>query len=388
MRNLFALFSSTELATLILTASAFLDHARAFSFPRVPAANLDISQLGRVGVAGDFDGVSLYQFVKQSQGGSNGNNGTTSLLSRYPNGAFATLQSSDAHIHAMCPFITKDGTLQGIVVGGNFTSLGGVQAQGVALVNATTGDVAPLPGLNGSVSALYCDQARSAVYVGGSFSGGGSTNAIAWITGWTNLNFNGFNGAVHSITKAPNGNIVFGGDFDGVGNISAPAVRDLQVIPVGSATVTAGPNSLDGGFNNPRNIICKIASQQGPGNTWLLADNTPGTWTANFDFGFIPTKLRLYNTNQDGRGTKTFRFTAIPDNGILNLTYTDPTSGQQRYCDARCPLPQNNQTEQDFHFVASGVGMKGYKIDISEWYGRGGGLDGIELFQDGTVSPQ
>ncbi|KAF2436411.1 hypothetical protein EJ08DRAFT_578792 [Tothia fuscella] len=387
MRNPYALFSSTELATLILTASAYITQARAFSFTRTPPANLDISQLGRVGVAGDFDGVSLYQWVGQSQGGSNGNNGTTSLLSRYPNGAFATLQGSDAHIHAMCPFISKDGTLNGIVVGGNFTSLGGKQAQGIALVNATTGDVVPLPGLDGSVAALYCDQASSTVYVGGSFTGGGATNAIAWVTGWTNLPFSGFNGPVYSITKAPNGNIVFGGDFDGVGNSTGPAERDMQVIPVGTAAISSTPNSPNAGFSDPRNIICKTFAQQGPGNTWLLADNSAGQWTAGFDFGFIPTKLRLYNTNLDGRGTKTFRYTALPDGGIMNMTYSDPTSGQTRYCDARCPLPQNNQTEQDFRFVNNGtVGMKGFRIDISEWYGSGAGLTGIELFQDDLYS--
>jgi len=385
MRNLSTLFRSTELATLILAASSYLTTARAFTFPRVPAANLDISQLGRVGAVGDFDAVSLYQFVGQGQGGGS-KNGSMSLLSRYPNGAFATLPSSDAYIQAMCPFVLKDGTLAGIVVGGNFTSLGGVQAQGIALVNATTAAIQPLPGLSGRVAALYCDQPSGTVYVGGSFTGGNSSNAIAWVTGWTNLPFSGFNGPVNSITKAANGNIVFGGDFDGIGNTTTtPAVRDLQVIPVGSANVTSTPNSVDASYSNPRNIICKTGDQDGPGNTWLLADDSPGEWTASFQFGFVPTKLRLFNTNHEGRGTKTWRYTALPINGIMNLTYTDATTGQQRYCDARCPLPQNNATFQDFHFV-NNVGMNGYRIDISEWYGRGGGLSGIELFQDGSVS--
>jgi hypothetical protein len=36
---------------------------------------------------------------------------------------------------------------------------------------------------------------------------------------------------------------------------------------------------------------------------------------------------------------------------------------------------------QDFHFV-NVIGMNGFQIDISAWYGSGGGLDGIELFEN------
>ena len=76
----------------------------------------------------------------------------------------------------------------------------------------------------------------------------------------------------------------------------------------------------------------------GAGSTWLLQDNTPGSVTVLGNFGYRPTKLRLRNTYFQGRGTKTFRFVAQPINGIMNLTYTDPTTGQTRACDATCPL--------------------------------------------------
>jgi hypothetical protein len=112
-----------------------------------------------------------------------------------------------------------------------------------------------------------------------------------------------------------------------------------------------------------------------------LADNTPGFWQASFGFGFQPSKLRLYNTKQDGRGTKTWRYTALPINGIMNFTYITPT-GETTHCDARCPLPEGNVTYQDFHFVNT-VGMNSFRIDISDWYGSGGGLSGIELFENG-----
>jgi Cortical protein marker for cell polarity len=384
MRNLFSLLSSTELATAILAASSYIiPGVYGINFQPVAPSNLDLTQLGRVAIAGDFDSISLYQFQGQSQNGVSAN-GSHSILSRFPTGAFASLQSSDGYIQAMCPFVLKNGTLEGVIVGGNFTSLGGVEAQGVALFKPDTAEIVPLPGVNGRVQALYCDQNSSTVYVGGTFSAANSSNAITWTTTWTNMPFAGFNGPVTSITKASNGNIVFGGEFDGLGNTTTPKNPDGQVIPITSANISAGTSTIQNGFSDPRNIICKT-NQGGSGNTWLLADNTPGAWTATFQFGFVPTKLRLFNTNQDGRGTKTFRYTAIPINGIMNFTYTDPSTGQQKFCDSQCPLPQNNNTAQDFHFV-NNVGMDGFRLDISEWYGSGGGLDGIELFEDDIYS--
>ncbi|KAK5139875.1 hypothetical protein LTR04_003290, partial [Oleoguttula sp. CCFEE 6159] len=311
-------------------------------------------------------------------------NGSQSLLTRYPNGAFASLASADAYIETMCPFVQMNGKLAGIVVGGNFTSLGGQAAQGIALFDPNSTTITPLPGLSGRVSSVYCDHTSGTVYVGGSFSGGNSTNAIAWITGWTNLPFAGFNGPVTSITKAPSGNIIFAGSFDGLGNTTTPVNRDMQVINVASGIITSGSSSLTAGFSDPRNIICKTAAQDGPGNSWLLADATPGYWQAKFQFGFRPTKLRLYNTLEANRGTKTFRVTALPINGIMNFT-TGGADGRTVACDAFCTLPENNSTYQDFHFV-NPIGMNGLRIDILDWYGNGGGLSGIELFQDDIYS--
>jgi hypothetical protein len=128
--------------------------------------------------------------------------------------------------------------------------------------------------------------------------------------------------------------------------------------------------------------VCQNSSTDGAGTTWLLADNTLGFWQATFGFGFQPTKLRLKNTYLDGRGTKTWRFTAQPLNGIMNFTYTDPATGLNASCTSECPLSDNPDVEfQDFHFV-NDVGMNAFRIDISAFYGSGGGLNGIELFQD------
>ncbi|KAJ0167210.1 Polarized growth protein rax2 [Colletotrichum tanaceti] len=370
---------SNLLALAVLAPSL----AAAIQFTPVSNANLDLSQLGRIGVAGDFNGISLYQFEEQNEKPYS-TNGSESLLAQLPNGAFASVISTDASIHDMCTFTLDNGAMQGVVIGGNFTSLDGIQSQGIALFNPNTSEITPLAGLSGQVNALLCDQEANTVYVGGNFRGANSTNAIAWYgtEGWTNLPFAGFNGPVSSITKASNGHIVFGGSFTGLGNTSTPSTPDGQVINVSSANITSASSTSTSGFSDPRNIICKTDGVDGSGSTWLLRDNSAGFWQATFGFSFQPTKLRLWNTHQDGRGTKTFRFTAFPLGGILNMTYLDPSTGQNASCTSECPLTSNTSVKfQDFHFVNL-VGMNSFRIDISEFYGSGGGLNGIQLFED------
>lgn len=333
-----------------------------------------------MGIAGDFTGLSLYEFVGQNED-SFSTNGSEALLARLPNGVFTSVVEADASIESMCEFIVG-GASQGVILAGNFTSLSNQESTGIALFDPNTTAVTPLPGLRGSVNALLCDD--ETVYVGGNFMGiDNSTNAVSYTTnGFEALPFAGFNGPVSSITKAANGHIVFGGSFTGLGNTSTPSTPDEQVINLSTANISATNSNTTSGFSDPDNIVCKTSGQDGSGNTWLLADGTAGAWEADMSFGFRPTKLRLYNTHQDGRGTKTWRFTAKPINGIMNFTYIDPSSNQNLTCTSECPLTSNTSvTYQDFHFV-NVIGMNGFRIDISDFYGSGGGLNGIELFQD------
>ena len=356
------------------------------SYTPVPSPDLDLTSLGQVALTGDFDSISLYTYQQQSENAFT-TNGTQSLITQLPNGDFATTAAADGYIKALCPFVMSSGKLAGVIVGGNFTELGGIPAQGVAMYDATTGNITPLDGLNGTVNAILCDQDTNTVYVGGQFSGANSTNAVAWVgmSGWANLPFEGFNGPVNSIIKESNGNVIFGGSFTGLGNSTTvmPEQLDQQVINIASANITSSSNSSTPGFNNPVNILCKTNGKDGSGNTWLLEDNSKGWWRADMNFGYEPSLLRIWNTHQDGRGTQTFSFTAIPIDGIMNFTYTDPDTGVEGHCDALCPLSsQTSVPYQDFRFINT-VGMSAFRIDISAWYGQGGGLDGIELFQNG-----
>ncbi|KAG5977239.1 hypothetical protein E4U55_006964 [Claviceps digitariae] len=372
--------SSTALLMLAALAPSV---CRAIHFNRAPSADLDFSNLGRIAIAGDFNGISLYEYEGQIAKPLP-TNGSEFLLARLPNGALAPIVSTDASIRAMCVLKNDVGGIKQVVLGGNFTSLDGTQSTAIALFNPNTTEITPLKGLLGEVNALYCDDdSHKTVYVGGKFEASNSTNAIAWTdaSGWSNLPFAGFNGPVNAISKTSNGHVIFGGSFTGLGNASTPSQPDSQIINLSGANIIAGNGASTNGFNDPKSIVCS-AGIDGPGTTWLAADNVPATWEADFGFGFQPTKLRLYNTHRDGRGTKTFRFLAFPLNGIMNLTYVDPSTGHNTTCTSECPLSNDpNLKYQDFHFV-NRVGMNSFQIAISQWYGAGAGLSGIELFQD------
>ena len=382
--------TAAEFASLIQLwpVAILIPLTQGVNFTPVPLPDLDLSNTGRVALTGNFDSISLYTYQHETEG-TFSTNGTQSLITQLPNGGFATTAAADGYIKTMCPFVMHGGKLAGVIVGGNFTSLGGIEAQGIAMYDSTSGKITPLPGLTGSVNIVLCDEDTNTVYVGGDFTGANSTNAVAWVgmSGWANLPFEGFNGPVNSIIKEDSGNIIFGGSFTGLGNSSTNSTRnstDPQTINISSATITTSSNSTNNGFSNPSNIVCKTNGHDGPGNTWLLADNAPGFWRADMNFGYEPSVLRIWNTHQDGRGTKTFRFTAIPLNGIMNFTYTNPDTGEENlFCDALCPLSSNSSVPyQDFTFW-NVVGMSAFRIDISAWYGQGGGFDGVELFQNG-----
>ncbi|KAI2636205.1 cellular morphogenesis protein [Xylaria nigripes] len=350
--------------------------SQALTFNHTPSANIDTSKLGQIGIAGDFSGISFYEFEGQTERLVSSNR-SEQLMTRLPNDVLIDLVSADASINAMCAFHGM------VVLGGNFTSVDSKESIGVATFDPATSHVTPLPGLSGQVNSLLCDDDAGIVYVGGSFQAEDSFNAITWnASNWSSLPFAGFNGPVTSIVKAANGHIIFGGSFTGLGNTSTPGMPNSQALNLDTASVSSYQGSPVAPFNDPKNVICNTATKDNPGKTWLLEDNVPGNWAASFDFGFEPTKLRLRNTHQDGRGTRTWRFTAQPNNGIMNFTYIDPATGQNSSCTSECPLSNDTAVEfEDFYFV-NRIGMNAFRIDISAWYGQGGGLDSIELFED------
>ncbi|KAL4916524.1 cortical protein marker for cell polarity-domain-containing protein [Aspergillus aurantiobrunneus] len=357
-----------------------LSYVSALSFQPVPQPQLDLSRLGQVALTGDFDAVTFYSYTAQSNTPS-ADDDTQSILAPLPNGILTTLSTSDADIRAICSFTQQDGTHSGLFVGGNFTNLGNVEAEGIALYEPDSNQVTTLPGLSGSVSALLCDQESNSVYVGGTFEQGNTSNAAAWVVGegWKDLPFEGLNGPVSSIIRNDDGHIIFGGSFDGTGN-STSSKKIEQAINLSNATISSSTTSTRSGLTDPRNIVCQTGGDGGEGETWLLADYAQGYWRADMRYTFNPSKLRVYNTHFEGRGTKSFLFRRLPDNGIMNMTYTDPTTGDDVSCDQYCPLSDDPGEEyREFRFV-NNVGMSGFMFEVRDYYGTGAGLNGIEVF--------
>lgn len=346
------------------------------TYTPVVSPDLQLSSLGQVAIGGNFDAISTYSYIGQTQGISG--NGTQSILQRLPNGMFGVLAATDANIEDICAFTLKNGTLLGVVVAGNFTSIAGISAQSVAFVG-TDGTISPHPGIEGTVNAVLCDQDTETAYLGGTFDASYSSNAITWTSGgsWANLPFAGFDAPVNAISKGSNGNIIFGGSFSGLKNMTTTSTNQVgERINLGTANITSIANTTSG-----LNVVCPSNDSTTP--AWELEDGRAGSWTATMRYGYEPSTLRLYN-NPSGNGVKTWRFTALPNTGIMNFTYTDPATGEQAHCDATCPLAQNSSTPyQDFEFV-NRIGMNGFRLDVSAWYGQAGALKGIELFQNDT----
>ena len=113
-----------------------------------------------------------------------------------------------------------------VVVAGSFATVGAAAALGIASWNSATGEWSPLgvnPALNGQVLALAV-LPDGRLLVGGTFSsaGGVSANRLATWDGNTWAEFaGGANGSVHAAVVMPDGDVVIGGGFSSVGGVTA-----------------------------------------------------------------------------------------------------------------------------------------------------------------------
>lgn len=117
------------------------------------------------------------------------------------------------------------------------------------------------------------------------------------------------------------------------------------------------------------------------GSPWYLQDGVPGYWDANFINPVQPTVFRLANTHTD-RGTVSFNILALGLNEYYNLSYVDPATQQTVQCSTECIL--SNDTYQDFT-VMDPMTSSGVRININSWYGQGGGLGFVQIFQSGKL---
>ncbi|KAM0789265.1 hypothetical protein ACM66B_000107 [Microbotryomycetes sp. NB124-2] len=390
--------SSVAATWLAFAALAALptSQAQSSSLPKV-----DFNSLGTVGVVGSFAGLSLFDAQAASVRFSSN---ASTLISRSPDGklSYVAATNDGGSISAICQ------TPQGhVFVGGEFTSVGGQTAQNIAQYDPVEDVFAALgPGLDGPVRALSCN--GSIVYAGGAFEGpaGGSGNVAQWAIPdqqWSPVPFSGLNGPVDAIAPSLDGkSIFFGGSFSTAfsnstnatlvtqsTNTSFPSLgSSLFPISLNTSDYVASPTTYTSGFGRPEYIFCP-RRQDGPGASWLLVDGQVGSFISRMYRPLRVRGIRLGNTFWQGRGTRNFSLTSIPDNTVLELTYaSDPTDATSPLatCSTNCELAHDPSVPyQDFIFPDDTV-MTGFELTIFGWYGAGAGLHLMQLLSDGSYA--
>ena len=78
--------------------------------------------------------------------------------------------------------------------------------------------------------------------------------------------------------------------------------------------------------------------------------------------------------------------TTIPDNGIQNLQFVDPITGENRTCSNPCPLSTDSSVlYQDFLFP-NPLAITGVQIKLSGFTGSSAGLHMLQLLSSGAFA--
>jgi hypothetical protein len=235
-----------------------------------------------------------------------------------------------------------------VVVGGDFTSAGGVSANRVARFNTQTNTWSTLGtgssnGVNGGVNALAV--VGNEVVVGGSFTfaGGVSANHVARFNTQTNTwsslgtgSSNGVNDVVYALAVVGN-EVVVGGSFTFAGGVSANRVARFNTATnTWSSLGTGSSNGVNstvytlavvgdevvvgGSFSSAGGVSAKNVARYFPPTTNPSATQTI---SANALYHFPPTAVSIFFTGVSGTGTCTVqRFDAPASN--ISFTGTPP----------------------------------------------------------------
>ncbi|KAI9014562.1 cortical protein marker for cell polarity-domain-containing protein [Phycomyces nitens] len=352
-----------------------------------PTINLDA--VGQLGFTGNYAGLSPFVDSQQFETGT-----SLSSLVLSNNNTYTRIASSNGDILATCTLQRTDNQMD-IFIGGNFTIINNTTLHYIARFNSQTHTLTALDqGLDGPVQALYCDQETNSVYVGGDFDTPiqtSSSNASSvfgksalWQNdAWTALPWKGFNGPVYTITaNKKKKTILFGGLFDATGDGQYYNANSSQIVNLGgSTTLGSGNGALATGLGNPANIVCSNNTLPVPDTPWLLQKGVPGYWEATFAYSIQPSLFRISNTHYDGRGTNSFSIIALGSNEYFELSYLDPVTQQTVICSEECHLSNDTTIAfQDFTVVSPYI-TTGVRINVDSWYGSGGGLGSVQIFQ-------
>lgn len=426
--------------------------ALAAVFTPVSVPSLKFSDFGdRVGIFGSFAALSFYSY-----------NNASSFLEASSD---SNLYIRDVTTNNNRPLAGVSGTVSQMLalssdtflIAGSFTAIHNQTVQPPVIYNVTSGSISSLfPQLlgkrddaptiqGGSVKTTFVDS--DLIYLGGDFEYNGTFGAAVYnqtSKSLSNVPFQGFgeNGSVNTITKfgpsnsSTDGSIVFGGSFDTLGlsgllvhNVSSNSTNKTSSLIEAEQMISLkhGTFTNVNGVGSEASIICP-----GSGSDWSVTPGQGGQWAVELPSemkGVVPTKARLYVPDGDD-SVKLFRIYSYPNNGIMNLSYIDPSSNERVYCDAWCPLLQafnlQNATEanakvakkltssdvfvdpktgsyatypipdtktrtlgygadyQEFLFENS-VGLDRVGITVVDWYGSKGVLAGFEMYLDSIV---
>ncbi|KAI9283270.1 cortical protein marker for cell polarity-domain-containing protein [Sporodiniella umbellata] len=354
-------------------------HTISASYVAHPNINIDL-----LGISGTYDGISLYTDTSQlTQIPSS----TSSVVSYSNDSIFQLLASSNINgiIHDTC-------ILHNVVYfAGNFTSINSFSANHIASIDLSSGQFNPLhQGLDGPVNSVYCDPVTQFVYVGGSFLAPinsdsaysaslaqfGGNVAIWNRTGWTNVPWKGVNGHINSIIRH-NDNLLFGGVFDKTMDGQADYAPASSIIKL-SSTGASGTNTLSSS-STPSSIVCSDTKNT---STWTLAAGKTGTWQTSFNYYSVnPSLIRIGNSKVPDYQTKQFGVRAIDGQSYYQMSYLDHSTNQTRLCTNDCTLSNDPSLEsQDYRIMNTSLTF-GIAIDVFSWYGSGGGLSSVSVFQ-------
>jgi hypothetical protein len=299
----------------------------AFDVARAALPEVDFDRMGTVGLAGAFAGFDFFNTTEVTF-----DDRTSTLLARASDGSLTKVGSTNqgGSIFSGCSTNGK------FYFGGSFTTIESTSASNTAVYDPSKNSFSALGGggLDGNVSAVYCNTPNGDVWFGGEFTGptngaSGYGGSVAVYTPkddkWSPPPFAGLNGPVYSITPSPSSSksLLLAGSFHtsfsaGQANITdnnnpnvphsngaTPFSSSLVPIPLSAAVIDASPSSSQADYANISNALCP-SGDDGPGNTWLAQDGFQPFITIN-TFSFLTASgIRLGNTFVQGRGTKTF----------------------------------------------------------------------------------
>lgn len=365
------MFAHTQLRWLVLLAltcmfTATVTADNPLIVPIASPPELQYSLLGgNLGLLGLFDALSFYSYVNE-----------LSFLS-----SVGDLKECDKHLYLRQTdnhrdVIFKVADLNGqvtqlqsltddtVIINGNFTSFNNHTIKSPIILNVTNNNYTSIvpSNLTGSVNTFFVDQ--SLIYLGGDFEFNNTRGAAIYNLDTNSLHSTPFRGfgedsVVNAITKISEndddhideGSIIFGGRFNTLGfpellihnsshsnhtksNLTnSSLINAEQIISLKNGIFT---NVNSDGHTPDSDLICPLNGDV----KWSLNDREGGQWAVELPDemkGLSPTKARIYVPSGDD-GVKTFRIYSYPNNGIMNLSYVDPSTNSIAYCDAWCPL--------------------------------------------------